>query len=77
MKHKMILRCCQKPLLLHFAQLSGKGAAVYAEVVGQLLAVKGDSKIMALVSGRLEGKVGKKTPADGFGGCMENPAGQV
>ena len=77
MKHKMILFHRQKSFLLHFTQFSGKGAAVYAEVVGQLLAVEGDGKVPALVSGSLEGQVGEQAPPYGFGGGVENTAGQV
>lgn len=40
----------QKPFFLHFAQLIGQGAAVYFQIVGQLLAVEWNGDFQASFS---------------------------
>ena len=67
----------QQTLLLHLAQLVGKGTAVYAQVVCQLLAAEGDIKFPAAVFHGLIGKIGQQPAADGFGRGMENAAGKI
>lgn len=62
-------------LSLHFPQFIGHCAAVYAQVIGQLLAVERDHEVAALLAAGLEGQVGHQAAADGFGGGVEYAPG--
>ena len=66
-KNKLVSICSDQALPLHFAQFIGQGAAVYIEVIGQLLAVEGDGKAAAAAANRLIGEIGEQTAPDGFG----------
>ena len=57
---------------MHFAQLVGQRAPVHIEVVGQLLAVKGDGEAVASAADGLVGQIGRQPPSDGFGGGVKN-----
>ena len=74
---KMVFLIPDKPVPLHEGQLVGKRAALYAEIIRQLLTVKGDREVRALGLRSLAGEVGYQASADGFGGGMENPSGKI
>ena len=68
----MVLVVGQQPLALHPRQLAAHGAAVHAQIVGQLLAVVGNVK--AVLSGALDalGKVRHEPGADALRRCVQD-----
>ena len=76
-KAKMAALYLQQPLPLHFAQFIGKSAAVYAQIICQLLAVERNIKFPTALLQRLIGKIGQQPPPNGLGTGMEDPAGKV
>ena len=76
MQTEMVFLKGQQAVPLHFSQLIGQGASVYAQIIGKLLPVEGDGKPAASVTDGLKGQVGQQPPADGFGGGVENPPGE-
>lgn len=73
----MVFIYLKQSVALHFSQFIGQGAAIYAEIIRQLLTVKGDREVRALGLRSLDGEVGYQASADGFGGGMENPSGKI
>lgn len=67
----------QKPFFLHFAQLIGQGAAVYFQIIGQLLAVEWNGDFQASFSGGLVREIRNHSGADGLWGSMENAPGKA
>lgn len=67
----------QQPFIPHFPQLRGECAAVHAQVIGQLLAVKGDLKAAGPLAEGLGGKVGEQASPDGLLGDMADLPGQI
>ena len=65
---KPVLLKLQQPLVPHFAQLVGHGAAVYGQKVCQLLPVKGNSEAAATVSLGLLRKIGDQLLPGGTAG---------
>ena len=61
----MILVRIKDALFFQLADLGGQSASVYLEIVGELLAVEGDSKAVPPRFLRLDGKIGQKLLASG------------
>lgn len=74
---KMVFLIPDKPVPLHEGQLVGKRAALYAEIIRQLLAVVGDIK--GIAAGALDTlrKVGQQPLSNGLGAGVQHPAGEL
>ena len=64
-------------IALHGGKCAGQRTAVDAQVVGQLLAVKGQLKLQAALLHGQRGKVGCHPLPDGLGGSVQAAAGQI
>ena len=64
LQDKMVFIYLKQPVALHFSQFIGQGAAIYAEIIRQLLTVKGDREVRALGLRSLAGEVGYRRPRD-------------
>ena len=67
----------QQSFFLHLAQLIGHGAAVYAQIVRQLLPIKRDIKLPAALPNRLEGKIAEQSSPNGFRTGVKDASGEI
>ena len=72
----MIFPHAQQPLALHSAQFGRQRAAIHPQIIRQLLAVKGNIKLLPAPAGRLIGEIGLEPSADGFCRNMEHAPGK-
>ena len=67
----------QQAVALHGGKRAGQRTAVDAQMVGQLLAVKGQLKLQAALLHGQRGKVGRHPLPDGLGCSVQAAAGQI
>ena len=73
----MVFLISDEPVPPHKGQFVGKRAALYAEVIRQLLAIVGDVKAIASAALDAFRKIGEQPLADGLGACVQHPAGEL
>ena len=67
----------QQAVTLHGGKRAGQRTAVDAQMVGQLLAVKGQLKLQAALLHGQRGKVGRHPLPEGVGWSVQTAAGQI
>ena len=76
-KLKVIKIVSNQPILLHFAQLAGHGAAIHRQIIRQLLPGEGNIEGGGLVAVHLLGELGEQLLTRGASGNMLQLAGVI